>query len=62
MSLNPLVLPLTLEELGESKPLLLFLRHPVIIPPVNELDYTYKLEEKKNPGMEKAKILVLIVR
>ena len=52
MSLNPLVLPFNSWDLWESKPLLLFLTHPVFIPPVNELDYTYKLEKEKNPVIE----------
>jgi hypothetical protein len=25
------------------------IRHPVIIPPIDELDNTYELEEEKNP-------------
>lgn len=34
----------------EFVPLLHFLvRHPVIIPPIDELDNTYELKEEKNP-------------
>lgn len=33
----------------------LFIRHPVVIPPCDELDDTYKLEDKKNAVVQKQK-------
>ena len=41
----------------ELIPLLHFLiRHPVIIPPIDKLDNTYKLEEEKNPITNKSQL------
>jgi hypothetical protein len=41
----------------EFVPLLDFLiRHPVIIPPIDELNNTYELEEEKNPVTWKSQL------
>lgn len=46
---------------GEQEliPLLPFLiRHPVIIPPMDKLDNTYKLKDEKNPVTRKSELNV----